>query len=64
MSAIFARGQNGLNGGQNFKMPQSTQKAYQITRFVVQNLKKGIVYHISDLPLSRCDPKRGKVNAL
>ena len=40
MSAIFARGQNGVNGGQNFKMPQSLQNAHQITCLVVQNLKK------------------------
>ena len=40
MSAIFVRGQNGVNGGQNVKMPQSTQKASKITRFVVQNLKR------------------------
>ena len=35
MSAIFARGQNGVNGDLNFKMPKSTQKAYQLTCFVV-----------------------------
>ena len=48
MSAIFARGLNGVNGGQHFKMPQSLQKAHQITCLVVQNLK-GIVCHISDM---------------
>ena len=41
MSAVFARGPKWgqWESGQNFKMLQSTQKAYQITCFVVQNLK-------------------------
>ena len=58
MLAIFARGQNGVNGGQN--APINT-KAYQINSF---HCTKSSLSYISDLSLSRCDPKSGKVNAL
>ena len=40
MLAILARGQNGVNGVQRFKMRQSLQKVYKITCFIVQNLKR------------------------